>query len=157
MNEGGGVNVETRPKGLFAVDKFFERTPDGPVLVGSRCTECGRVVFPRKKVCAKCFRNDSMEVHPLAKHGEIVTYSISHMSHIGMETPYAFGYVYLPEDNITIYTLFTDWDPPEERLFIGQQVEQYIDVFREDPWGNSIITYLYRCVGTKSDLEAAKK
>jgi len=149
--------VQNRPKGLFAVDKFFDRTPDGPVLVGSRCRECGKVYFPRKKVCTKCFRDDCMEVHPLAKHGEIVTYSISHMSHIGMPTPYAFGYVYLPEDDITIYTLFKDWDPPEEKLFIGQRVEQCHDVFREDPWGNPMTTYLYRCTGSKSDSKGANK
>lgn len=141
-----------RLKGLLVVDKFFEKTPNGPVLVGSKCKVCGKVGFPRKNVCTKCFRNDTMEVHPLSRQGEIVTYSISHMSHIGMPTPYAFGYVYLPGDDITIYTLFEDWEPAEEKLFIGQQVEQCYGVFREDPWGNPIIAYLYRCVGTRSDL-----
>ena len=138
-------------KGMLVVDKFFDRTPSGPVLVGSKCSECGQVYFPRKKVCTKCFRDDCLDQHPLAKKGEIVTYSVSHMSHIGIPTPYAFGYVYLPEDNISIFTLFKDWDPAEEKLFIGQQVELCYDVFREDPWGNPVITYLYRCVGNKSD------
>lgn len=64
-------------KGLLVVDKFFERTPDGPLLVGSKCKECGKVYFPRKKVCYKCFKNDTLEVHPMAKRGQIVTYSIS--------------------------------------------------------------------------------
>ena len=137
-------------KGLLVVDKFFERTPDGPILVGSKCKECGKVYFPRKKVCSKCFRNDTLEIHPMAKQGQIVTYSISAMSHIGIPTPYAFGYVYLPEDDITIYTLFSDWDPPEEKLYIGQQTELGYEVFREDPWGNPVISYVYRCVGPKS-------
>jgi len=136
-------------KGMLVAEKFFDRTSQGPVLVGSKCKECGKVSFPRKNVCTQCFRNDCMATHPLAKKGEIVTYSISHMSHIGMPTPYAFGYVYLPEDGITIYTLFKDWDPPEEKLFIGQQVELCYDVFREDPWGNSVIAYMYRCIGGK--------
>ena len=52
-------------KGLLVVDKFFERTPDGPLLVGSKCKECGKVYFPRKKVCYKCFKNDTLEVHPI--------------------------------------------------------------------------------------------
>ncbi len=138
-------------KGMLVVDKFFDRTPSGPVLVGSKCRECGKVYFPRKKVCIKCFRDDCLDQHPLAKKGEIVTYSVSHMSHIGIPTPYAFGYVYLPEDNISIFSLFKDWDPAEEKLFIGQQVELCYDVFREDPWGNPVITYLYRCIGGKSD------
>ena len=80
----------------------------------------------------------------MAREGEIVTYSISHMSHIGMPTPYAFGYVYLPEDDLTIYTLFKDWDPPEQRLFIGQRTELDYDVIRVDPWGNAIIGYVHR-------------
>jgi len=139
-------------KGLLVVDKFFERAPTGPILVGSKCSACGKVYFPQKKVCYRCFCTDSVEVHPLAKTGEIVTYSIAHMSHIGIPTPYAFGYVYLPEDDITIYALFKDWEPPEERLFIGQQVELCYDTFREDPWGNKMIAYLYRCVGKRSDV-----
>ncbi len=139
-------------KGLLVVEKFFERTPADPVLVGSKCKLCGKVWFPRKKVCPVCFRNDTMNVHPLATRGEIVTYSISHMSHIGIPTPYAFGYVYLPDNDITIYTLFKDWYPPERKLFIGQQVELCYDVIREDPWGNPIVSYLYRCLYTKEDF-----
>jgi len=134
-------------RGLLVVDRFFERTPAGPVLVGSRCRLCGKVAFPRKKVCTRCFRNDCMEVHPLAKQGEIVTYSVSHMSHIGIPTPYAFGYVYLPDDRITIYTLFKDWEPAEEKLRIGGRAELCYDVFRNDPWGNPIVAYMYRCLG----------
>jgi len=141
--------MEGNLKGLLVVEKFFERTPDGPVLVGSKCTECGKVGFPRKKVCTRCFRNDTMEVHPMARRGEIVTYSVSHMSHIGIPTPYAFGYVYLPEDGITIFTLFEDWEPAEEKLFIGQQAELCYGEVRVDPWGNSIVGYKYRCIGRR--------
>jgi uncharacterized OB-fold protein len=138
-------------KGLLVAEKFFERTADGPVLVGSKCRECGKVYFPQKRVCTRCFRKDTLEVHPLAKRGEIVTYSVSHMSHIGIPTPYAFGYVYLPDDDITIFTLFQEWEPAEEKLFIGQQVERCYGVFRHDPWDNPIVAYLYRCVGRRSD------
>jgi len=137
-------------KGLLVVDKFFARTPEGPVLVGAKCSECGKVYFPRKTVCTKCFRNDTLEEHPLAKHGEIVTYSVSHMSHIGIPTPYGFGYVYLPEDDITIFTLFTDWEPAGEKLFIGQQTELCYGQVRVDPWGNPVVGYMHRCVGQKA-------
>ena len=56
-------------KGLLVVEKFFQRTPDGPVLVGSKCKVCGKVFFPQKKVCTQCFRDDVLEIHPLAKRG----------------------------------------------------------------------------------------
>ncbi len=88
----------------------------------------------------------------MAKEGEIVTFSVAHMSHLGIPTPYAFGYVYLPEDHITIFTLFSDWDPAERRLFIGQKVELCYDVFREDPFGNKVVAYLYRCKGDNPEL-----
>ena len=142
-------------RGLLVAERFFERTPGGPVLVGSKCRECGKVFFPRKRVCTRCFRDDTLEIHPLAERGEIVTYSVSHLSHIGIPTPYAFGYVYLPEDDITLYTLFQDWEPAEEKLFIGQQVARCYGVIREDPWENPVLSYLYRCVGRKSDLQGA--
>jgi len=136
-------------KGLLVAERFFERTPAGPVLVGSKCRECGKVFFPRKRVCTRCFRQDTLETHRLAERGEIVTFSVSHMSHIGIPTPYAFGYVYLPQDHLTLYTLFRDWEPAEEKLFIGQQVELCYGVIREDPWENPIYSYLYRCVGRR--------
>ena len=89
----------------------------------------------------------------MAKKGEIVTYSVSHMSHIDIPTPYAFGYTYLPEDDITIFSLFADWEPAEEKLFIGQQVELDIQKIRKDPWGNDVIAYVYKCVGNKAEHE----
>ena len=49
-------------KGLLVVENFFERTPNGPILVGSKCRECGKVYFPKKKVCHKCFRNDCLDI-----------------------------------------------------------------------------------------------
>ncbi len=134
-------------KGLFVVEKFFERTPDGPVLVGSKCKECGKTYFPRKRICVKCFRDDTLEVHPLAKRGRIVTYSISHHNYIGIPMPYAFAYVYLPDDDLIIYSLIKDFEPSEKRLYCGQEVEQCMDFLREDPWGNPIVTYKYRPIG----------
>ncbi len=83
----------------------------------------------------------------MAKRGEIVTYSVSHMSHIDIPTPYAFGYVYLPDDNITIFSIITDWEPAEKKLFIGQEVELDIQPIRKDPWGNDVIAYVYKCIG----------
>jgi hypothetical protein len=145
--------MQKKLKGLLVVDKFFEITPEGPILVGAKCTECGAVYFPRKKVCTKCFRNDTMKVHPLAKKGEIVTYCVSHLSHIDIPTPYASGYVYLPDDDITIFSIITGWQPSEEKLFIGQQVELDYEIIRKDPWGNPVIAYIYRVVGNKSQLD----
>lgn len=145
--------MQKKLKGLLVVDKFFEITPEGPILVGAKCKECGTVYFPRKKVCTKCFRNDTMNVHPLAKKGEIVTFCVSHMSHIDIPTPYASGYVYLPDDDLTIFSIITGWQPNEEKLFIGQQVELDYEIIRKDPWGNPIIAYVYRCTGGKSQLD----
>jgi len=138
--------MEDMPKGLLVVEKFFQRTPDGPILVGSKCKICGKVFFPQKKVCTKCFRDDVLELHPLAKRGKIVSYSISHHNYQGIPLPYAFAYVYLPEDDLIIYSLLKDWQPESEKLAIGREVEQCIDFMREDPWGNKIICYKYRPV-----------
>ncbi len=143
--------MKNKLKGLLVVDKFFDISNNGPIFLGSKCKECGKVYFPKKKVCVKCFRDDVMEIHPMAKKGEIVTYSVSHMSHIDIPTPYAFGYVYLPDDNITIFTLFTDWEPADKKLFIGQQVELDIQAIRKDPWSNNIISYVYKCVGAAAE------
>jgi uncharacterized OB-fold protein len=151
------VDMQEKLKGLLVVEKFFERTPNGPVLVGSKCKECGKVFFPKKKVCTRCFRDDTLELHPLAKKGRIITYSISHHNNLGIPMPYAFAYVFLPDDDIIIYSLLKDWDPAEEKLFCGQEVEQCMDLLRTDAWGNKIITYKYRPVGTKESCGSAGK
>lgn len=54
-------------------DRLF-RIEDGvPVLLGSRCTSCGRHWFPRRRICAVCF--ESAEAIELSRSGTLYTFT----------------------------------------------------------------------------------
>jgi len=135
------------PKGVLVDSKFFARRQDGTIdVVGSRCTECGRVYFPRKRACADCMVWDRMEQVPLSRTGTLVSYSVSRDPLRGFPIPYAFGYVMLPE-GIMLYSLFTDCEPFEERLKIGMKMEMVIEQMMTDRYENEIICYKFRPSG----------
>src|SRR5574341_991015 len=100
----------------FVVEpKLFADGPDGPYPVGSRCPRCSKVYFPRKKICTRCLGDNGMEDWPLSRKGTLMSFSVAHDSLMGLKTPYAFGYIRLPE-GLVIYSLLTDCEPFEERL-----------------------------------------
>jgi len=136
--------MERTTKGVLVDSKFFARRPDGTVeVVGSRCKKCGRVYFPRKRVCVDCLEWDGVEEVPLSKQGKLISYSISRDPMRGFPIPYAFGYVMLPE-GIMLYSLFTDCEPYEEKLKIGMDMDMVIDHLMKDRWENDVICYKFR-------------
>jgi hypothetical protein len=142
-------------KGVLVDSKFFARRPDGTVeVVGSRCKKCGRVYFPRKRVCVDCLEWNGVEEVPLSKKGKLVSYSISRDPMRGFPIPYAFGYVMLPE-GIMLYSLFTDCEPYEEKLKIGMDMEMVIDYLMTDRWENDVICYKFRPAQGGSGSQAA--
>ncbi len=133
-------------KGVLVDSKFFARRSDGTVeVVGSRCKRCGRVYFPRKRVCVDCLEWDGVETVPLSKRGTLISYSVSRDPLRGFPIPYAFGYVMLPE-GIMLYSLFTDCEPFEEKLKIGMEMEMVLDHMMTDRYENPIVCYKFRPV-----------
>ena len=133
-------------KGVMVDSKFFARRPDGSIeVVGSKCKKCGRVYFPKKRVCVDCLEWSGVEECPLSKRGTLISYSVSRDPLRGFPIPYAFGYVMLPE-GIMLYSLFTDCEPYEEKLKIGKDMEMVIDYLMTDRFENDLICYKFRPV-----------
>ena len=61
MSVSGGSNKKMVPikEGLFHMP---ESPDDEPYLIGSKCRECGCVVWPTRKVCPACVKDDIMDV-----------------------------------------------------------------------------------------------
>ena len=76
---------------------FFGMGPDGPMVGGAKCRSCGRVYFPKKTICVDCWQKGNMDVMPLSRRGKLSLFTIATMSLLGVDTPYACGYVDLPE------------------------------------------------------------
>lgn len=124
--------------------RYFGDSPEGPVLMGSKCTRCGQAFFPRRTVCSSCFQKEVMTDVPLSKRGKINAYTVSSRSHIGLKTPFALGYIDLPE-NVRIFSLFTECEPFDQ-LKIGMEMEMITDKLMEDEFGYDVLVYKFRPV-----------
>jgi len=78
--------------------RYWREIPQRYRLEGSRCRECGKAVFPRRKLCPAC-RSDSMECLHLSHRGTVVTSTVIHVppDEFVTEAPYALAIVETPE------------------------------------------------------------
>jgi uncharacterized OB-fold protein len=87
-----------------------------PRLVGSECSVCGTVTFPRQGSCPRCTSEDVRE-RLLSPRGTLWTWTVQCFApksppYAGGEDfePYAVGYVELPGE-VRVETRLTDVDP----------------------------------------------
>ena len=122
---------------------FFGMGPDGAMTVGAKCRSCGRVYFPKKTICIDCWERGNMDVVPLSRRGKLSLYTIATMSLLGLDTPYACGYVDLPE-GVRLFGLLTDCEPFEEKLRLDMEVEMVIEKMMTNDFGEDIYAYKFR-------------
>ncbi|ARJ39583.1 MULTISPECIES: Zn-ribbon domain-containing OB-fold protein [Sporosarcina] len=125
-------------------DGMWRDTANGPLLIGSRCGNCGELLFPEKKnnFCPNCYESALTEVE-LSKEGVIKAFTIINERPTGEfykgKVPYCYGVVTLPE-GINILALFQDaeW----ENMKIGQNAKLIIEPLYEEE-GTSVLTYKF--------------
>jgi uncharacterized OB-fold protein len=114
-----------------------------PYLIGSKCSLCGNVTFPKMKVCPRCAKKDTMtEVHPSGR-GKLDTFSIVNAALPGFKAPSIQAYIKLAEGP-KIWSLITGVEPDGKALKIGMDVELVVEKVREDAQGNEVISYQFR-------------
>jgi uncharacterized protein len=130
--------------GLFTV-------ADGPVrLIGSHCTRCGTVAFPRQTSCPKCTSVDVTR-RLLARRGTLWSWTIQcfppksppyAVDDPGAFEPYGVGYIELPGE-VRVEARLTEADP--DRLRIGMPMElTLVPAPGGGTWG--VVTYAFRPV-----------
>jgi uncharacterized OB-fold protein len=92
----------------------FERSSEGPRLLGTRCRLCGQVFHARVSICFECLRSD-LEVVPLARSGTLECFTTVHMPAERIAPPYTVGYVKLPEG----LRIFAPIDAAVDALAVG--------------------------------------
>jgi uncharacterized OB-fold protein len=130
-------------------EKFFSSRIskiEDQVMVGSKCKNCGKIYFPKKRVCPSCLKIDEMEEVPLSKRGKLYSYTIAGVGPVGFKPPYAFGWVDLPE-GVRVYSLLTQCEPFDEKLKLGIDVEMVMEKITQDYEGNEGYGYKFRPVG----------
>jgi len=127
--------------------RYWREVPQRYRYEAAKCSGCGKVFFPPRRVCSKC-RGTAFEKTTLPQEGKIATYTVIRVAPSGFvdEAPYAVGIVSLPGD-IKVTAQIVDCDP--DRLAIGDKVRLEFRRVRQD--GESgIICYGYKFVPVAS-------
>ena len=133
---------------VAVADGIFEIRDGKPVLLGTRCTNCGNHMFPRQTGCPRCLFNEQEDVE-LSTAGTLWTWTVQafppkappYLGPVGDDfTPYGVGYVELP-DQLRVEGRLTVADP--EQLKIGMPMELVLEPLSLDEDGNQIVTYAF--------------
>jgi benzoylsuccinyl-CoA thiolase BbsA subunit len=89
---------EKEPEITFFHSELLEVPQDGssPYLKGYRCKKCGQLDFPKLSPCPNCW-GEEFEMVPLSRRGKLYSVTDIFIGQAGMQTPYTFGYIDLPE------------------------------------------------------------
>jgi hypothetical protein len=91
------------------------------MLVGGKCSDCGKIYYPIKKVCRVCGSRDFDQVK-LGDRGKLVTFTVIRSPPSGYEeyTPYVVGIVEL-DDDVRVISQIVDCDIEDVRT--GMELE----------------------------------
>lgn len=91
--------------------RYHREIPARYRLEAGRCTGCGRVAYPARKVCPSC-RGMDMESVNLSRKGKVVTSTVIHVppDEFLNEAPYAMAVIETPE-GARFMTQVVDCDP----------------------------------------------
>jgi uncharacterized OB-fold protein len=85
--------METR---VHFKEGLFEDISGKWALVGGRCKQCEKIIYPHRDVCLNCLSQD-VEKLTLSRKGTLYSFTIVHMPSEHFEPPYAIGWIELPE------------------------------------------------------------
>jgi len=129
--------------GLF---RYPVREDEGPALLACRCRGCGRTFFPRREICPDCFDQGTLEETVVQGRGVIHASTVVHVpAPVGIQAPYAYGYVDMEPAGVRLFALFTGAEPAS--FTPGREVELVIGPVRVDAQGREVIGYMFRPAG----------
>ena len=125
---------------------FADNEHRRPHLIGSRCRQCGDVVFPKRKLCTLCDSDELMEEVFIGERGTLYSYTIVRTGLANFETPYVLGLVELPESgNLRVLAQIEECALEEVR--IGMPLELTIGKIKTDKGtGKTVVGHKYRPV-----------
>jgi uncharacterized OB-fold protein len=125
---------------------LFTGPPGAPQLVGSRCTRCREVGFPKQASCPACTHASTEEIL-LSRRGRLWTWTIQRfpppppfIGDTAHFAPYGVGYVELPE-GVRVESRLTTADPAA--LEIGMEMELVLEKFVDGPDGEARMTFAF--------------
>ena len=139
------VNGGTSSTAYFPASRPWTEAGGTVRLHGSKCAHCGVVAFPPHPMCPSCGAERGQDTVELSGVGTLYTFCEIHIAPKGFATPYAVGYVDLPEG----VRLFGQIDAKASELKIGQQVAVTLGPVRADA-GGAVISYKFKALADGS-------
>jgi hypothetical protein len=107
---------------------------------GSKCSECGKLFYPKRKLCPDCL-SEKMKDVALSGIGEVVSFSTIYTAPAGFEdkTPYTIGIIKLAEGPQLTAQIVGDINKTE----IGKKVRAIYRIISKDS-SHGLINYGYK-------------
>jgi uncharacterized OB-fold protein len=67
--------------------EFWRMSEELLQLIGGKCTNCGRINYPQRKICAFCGAQESFEKVKISRKGKVHTYVVAYALPSGVEAP----------------------------------------------------------------------
>jgi uncharacterized protein len=145
MQNTGNMPNHRKPKtilvdeGLFTIPTIPD---DEPHLIGSKCRNCGEVVFPRQPGCPHCCSENVEETH-LGPRGKLFSFTnVNRPVPDGYRGPVPYGVGLVDLEGVRIFAHLTESDP--EKLKVGMDLMLIIDKLFEDTEGNEVIGFKFK-------------
>ncbi len=121
--------------------RYWREVPNRFRLEAVRCSGCGKVTFPARRICPGC-RGSELETTTLSRKGKVVTSTVIRVApdEFLMEAPYAVALVETPE-GARLMTQVVDCDPAT--VLPGMDVSLEFRLIRKEGHGG------IRCYGHK--------
>jgi uncharacterized OB-fold protein len=119
-----------------------------PQLIGSRCTKCDIVTFPKQASCPRC-ASDQMAEQLLSRRGRLWAWTTQdfpppsppYLGPTGADfVPYGVGYVELPGE-VKVESRLTEADP--QVLQTGMEMELVVLPFGKNEAGDEVVTFAF--------------
>lgn len=135
---------EKEPELTFFHPELLEVPQDGspPYLKGYRCKKCGQLDFPKLSPCPNCW-GEEFEMVPLSRRGKLYCATDIFIGQAGMQTPYIFGYIDLPEN----LRIFAQLEGELGSFKCDEQVELTVGAIRTNGDGVPITSYKFKKIG----------
>lgn len=118
-----------------SISLTWRRIPERYLILGSKCTNCGKLYFPQRAVCPKCRRKGKLEKTQFSGKGKIYSFTEIRAASTGFEdqVPYFLAIVEL-EEGPRLTTQIVEGNL--ESIKIGAPVYAVFRVIqRDDPEG----------------------
>jgi uncharacterized OB-fold protein len=140
---GGAVNGGST---YFPPSRPWTETAGAVRLHGSKCAHCGAAAFPPHPVCPACGAESGQDTVELSPVGTLYTFCEVHIAPKGFATPYAVGYVDLPEG----VRLFGQIEAKLSELAVGQTLAVTLGPVRAEASGATVISYKFKALAEEA-------